>query len=90
MKERVKELEKELAEAKDDSSSSSSEKEDHSAELEQWKKKFEKVTEEFETYQRRTQSEIKELNITVDNLEKRNIELKLQLKKSGVELDESS
>jgi len=26
----------------------------------------------------------------VENLEKRNIELKLQLKKSGVELDESS
>jgi len=47
LKERVQELKKELAEAKDYSSSFSSEKEDHSAELEQWKKKFENVTEEF-------------------------------------------
>ena len=52
-------------EIKDDTSSASSEKEDHSKEVEEWKKKYEKLTEEYKTHQRRTQSEIEELNISV-------------------------
>jgi len=74
---------------KDDSSSSSSEKEDHSAELEEWKKKHDKVKSDYEQFRRKTSSEIEELNITITNLEKRNVELKLLLRRNNVDITES-
>ena len=102
LNERVKELEDDLAnrpEPKDDSSDSYSdkdEKEDNSAEIEEWKSKYEKisqtheqVTKDFDRYKRSTQSEIEELNISNQNLEKRNIELKLQLRRNNIEAPDS-
>lgn len=95
---RIRELEEELAnrpEIKDDSSSSS-EKPDYSAEMEEWKKKYEEVnnkhdrlSKEFEKYKIKAESEIEELTISVANLEKRNIELKLLLRKNNINLDGS-
>ena len=99
LNERIQELEDELAnrpEVKDDSSSSSSEKEDHSGELEEWKKKyqekcaaFESMEAEYSTYKRRTTSQIDELQISVTNLEKRNAELKYLLNKHNIEAPDS-
>ena len=96
--ERIKELEDELAnrpEIKDDSSSSS-EKPDYSAEVEEWKRKYEemvgkydKLTAEFEKYKIKATSEIEELTISVTNLEKRNVELKLLLRRNNIALDGS-
>lgn len=81
LNERISELENDLAnrQVKDDSSSSSSEKEDHSKDVEEWKKKYEKIKSEFERYERTTTSEIEELKISIKNLEKRNVELKMLL-----------
>ena len=86
----IKELEIELSnrpEIKDDSSSSS-EKPDYTAEIEEWKRKYEEVSgkferlnTEFEKYKIKAESEIEELTISVANLEKRNVELKLMTSK---------
>ena len=43
------------------------------------------MTKDFDRYKRSTQSEIEELNISNQNLEKRNIELKLQLRRNNIE-----
>ena len=89
LNERIKELEDELAnvpEPKDDASSSSdSYKEDLSGELEELKAKLAK----FESFKRTIDSEVEELNITISNLEKRNIELKLLLRRNNIDLEGS-
>lgn len=97
--ERIRELEEELAnrpEVKDDSSSSSEEKPDLSGEVEEWKRKYEEMTEkydkltaEFEKYKIKATSEIEELTISVTNLEKRNVELKLILRRNNIAIDGS-
>lgn len=97
--ERIKELEDELAkrpEIKDDSSSTSEEKPDFSAEMEEWKKKYEaldtkhtKLVSEYEKFKIKANSEIEELSISVTNLEKRNVELKLLLRRNNIALDGS-
>ena len=97
--ERIKELEDELAkrpEIKDDSSSSSEEKVDNSAEIEEWKKKYEsmvgkneRLTSDFEKFKIKAEAEIEELTISVTNLEKRNIELKLLLRRNNIDLEGS-
>ena len=81
---------------KADSSSSSDEKEDRSAEVEEWKRKYEEMSElqsrtksDFESFKRKTISEIEELNISITNLEKRNVELKLLLHRNNIEITES-
>ena len=94
----IKELEIELSnrpEIKDDSSSSS-EKPDLNAEIEEWKRKhdevsgkFDRLTKEFEKYKIKAESETEELTISVANLEKRNVELKLMLRNNNISLDGS-
>ena len=94
----IKELEIELSnrpEIKDDSSSSS-EKPDYTAEIEEWKRKYEEISgkfdrlnKEFEKYKIKAESETEELTISVANLEKRNVELKLMLRNNNINLDGS-
>ena len=47
------------------------------------------MTKDFDRYKRSTQSEIEELNISNQNYEKRNIELKLQLRRNNIEAPDS-
>ena len=96
---RIKELEDDLKnrpDAKDDSSSSSEEKEDWQAKYEDYKFKFEsaqanykQVTDDYKEYKRKSSSEIEELQISLTNLEKRNVELLVLLRKHKIEVDSS-
>ena len=51
--------------------------------------KFEKLIAEFEKYKIKAESEIEELTISVTNLEKRNVELRLLLRNNNINLDGS-
>ena len=51
--------------------------------------KFDRLDKEFEKYKIKAESEIEELKITAANLDKRNVELKLMLRKNNINLDGS-
>ena len=64
--------------------------------MEVWKRKYEEMSgkfdrlnTEFEKYKIKAESEIEELTISVANLEKRNVELRLLLRKNNINLDGS-